>query len=144
MINTNNNTIKNSFELNEGENVPSPLMLQQQNQNQMHNQNNSNIAIISVKYENKDVKAFLLEYNDAADRFYISNFSYHSGGTCFSFPTYMDYDKKVYHSDILGKDENIFDDCLFEIHTNETKESIIDFYNHSFSGIVVEAVDYHC
>ena len=44
MINTNNNTIKNSFELNEGENVPSPLMLQPQNQNQMHNQNNSNIA----------------------------------------------------------------------------------------------------
>ena len=44
MINTNNNTIKNSFELNEGENIPSPLMLQPQNQNQMHNQNNSNIA----------------------------------------------------------------------------------------------------
>ena len=44
MINTNNNTIKNSFELNEGENIPSSLMFHPHNQNQIYNQNNSNIA----------------------------------------------------------------------------------------------------
>ncbi len=44
MLNTNNNTIKNSFELNEGENIPSTLIIQQQNPNPKFNQNNSNLA----------------------------------------------------------------------------------------------------
>ena len=44
MLNTNNNTIKNSFELNEVESIPSSLISQQQNQNQKIKQSNSNIA----------------------------------------------------------------------------------------------------
>ena len=44
MLNTNNNTIKNSFELNDVDNPTSTLIFQQQNQNPKFNQNNSNIA----------------------------------------------------------------------------------------------------
>ena len=43
MLNTNNNTIKNSFELNEAENAPSTIIVQQ-NPNQKYSHNNSNIA----------------------------------------------------------------------------------------------------
>ena len=44
MLNTNNNTIKNSFELNDTDNPTSTLMFQQQSQNPIFSQNNSNIA----------------------------------------------------------------------------------------------------
>ena len=43
MFNTNNNTLKNSFELNDTDN-PTTLMLLRQNQNQIFSQNNSNMA----------------------------------------------------------------------------------------------------
>ena len=45
MLNTNNNTIKNSFELNDTDNPPSSLIFQQQNQNIKYTQNNSNLVI---------------------------------------------------------------------------------------------------
>ena len=44
MLNTNNNTIKNSFELNDTDNPTSTLMFQQQNPNPIFSQNNSNMA----------------------------------------------------------------------------------------------------
>ena len=44
MLNTNNNTIKNSFELNDTDNPPSSLIFQQQNQNIKYTQNNSNLV----------------------------------------------------------------------------------------------------